>query len=303
MRSSIAGRVPVGALVWAVAVAAALAIAAVLARQSGLVDRLFVYFPERELASTPADYGVAFEDVWIDSSDGVRLHGWLVSAVSSSSVSSGAALGHPGRAMLWLHGNAGNIGDRAEAVAAMVRATGATVLIIDYRGYGRSGGSPDEEGLYQDAEAAFDYLVARRKSHGESVAVYGRSLGAAVAVELATRRDVGALILEAPFTSIAAMVRRTYRFLPAGLVVRARFDSLAKMPSVRSPVMVLHGTRDEIVPSDMGRQIYQASPNDKGDKRLFLMKGGSHNDPHTDPAAPYFTALREFLEEVEPGGG
>lgn len=172
--------------------------------------------------------------------------------------------------------------------------------MVDYRGYGLSEGSPDEMGLYRDAEAAFDYLTVRLGKLEATIAVYGRSLGAAVAVELATRRGVWALILEAPFTSIKALGRHAYPFVPTWLLVRARFDSLAKMPSVMSPVLVFHGTRDEIVPTDMGRQIYGAVI---GYKRLALLDGGSHNDPHHEQASPHFTALREFLEEVSEEGG
>ena len=280
-------RVVVRAVTWAVVLTAALLVTGFLVGRVGLLDRLFIYFPERALTSTPADHGVPYEDVWVETSDGVRLHGWLAPVPIPS--------GEPAWVMLWLHGNAGNIGDRVEALAAMVRATSVTVLMIDYRGYGLSVGSPGEMGLYQDTEAAVDYLVDRPELFGAYLAVYGRSLGAAVAVELATRREVDALILEAPFTSIRALGRRTYPFVPMGLLVRARFDSLARMPSVKSPVLVFHGTRDEIVPTEMGRQIHAAAP---AHKRLVLLEDGSHNDPHHEPEAPYFTALREFLDEV-----
>lgn len=285
-------KVAVRVVVWAAVLTAVVVITGLLAGRVGLLDRFFIYFPQQELVSTPADHGMPYEDVLIKTSDGVELHGWLAPVPISPEGSAWA--------VLWLHGNAGNIGDRADAMAAMARATGMTVLMVDYRGYGLSEGSPDETGLYRDAEAAFDYLAARPELSGAAIAVYGRSLGAAVAVELATRREVGALILEAPFTSIKALGRHAYPFVPTGLLVRARFDSLAKMPSVKSPVLVFHGTRDEIVPTDMGRQIHAATT---GYKRLVLLDGGSHNDPHREQTAPYFTALREFLDEVSEEAG
>ena len=277
--------VPTRALIWIVGAAVLAALIAALARQAGLLDRYFIFFPERELLATPGDYGLAYEDLWIDTRDGVRLHGWLV----RPSVPTGGSI----RVVLWLHGNSGNIGHRAAAVAAMARGIGATVMIVDYRGYGRSGGSPAEEGLYRDAEAAFDHLASRPEFGGSSIVVFGRSLGAAVAVELAIRRRVEALVLESPFTSVSEMARLRNRFLPSRLLVRARFDTLSKMPEVRAPVLVFHGTDDEIVPVDMGRRVYQEA---LGRKRLFLLEGAMHNDPHHDPAAPYYSVLREFLE-------
>ncbi len=277
--------VPTRALIWIVGAAVLAALIVALARQAGLLDRYFIFFPESELLATPGDHGLAYEDVWIDTSDGVRLHGWLVRPSISGDGST--------RVLLWLHGNSGNIGHRAAAVAAMARGLGAPVMIIDYRGYGRSEGSPAEEGLYRDAEAAFDHIAARPEFSGSSIVVFGRSLGAAVAVELATRRQVEALVLESPFTSVSEMARLQNRFLPSRLLVRARFDNLAKMPEVRAPVLVFHGTDDEIVPVDMGRRVYEEAP---GRKRLFLLEGAMHNDPHHEPGAPYYSVLREFLE-------
>ena len=276
---------PTRALMWVVGAVVLAALIAALARQAGLLDRYFIFFPEREVLATPGDHGLAYEDVWIDTRDGVRLHGWLVrSAVPP---------GDSNRVVLWLHGNSGNIGHRAAAVASMARGIGAPVLIVDYRGYGRSEGSPAEAGLYRDAEAAFDHIAARPEFAGSSIVVFGRSLGAAVAVELATRRQVEALVLESPFTSVSEMARLRNRFLPSRLLVRARFDTLVKMSAVRAPVLVFHGTDDEIVPVDMGRRVYEAAV---GRKRLFLLEGAMHNDPHHDPAAPYYSVLREFLE-------
>ena len=275
---------PTRALIWIVGAVVLAALIAALARQAGLLDRYFIFFPESEVFATPGDHGLAYEDVWLETRDGVRIHGWLVRPPASPGASS--------RVVLWLHGNSGNIGHRAAAVAAMARGIGAPVMIVDYRGYGQSEGSPAEEGLYRDAEAAFDYLAALPEFSGSSIVVFGRSLGAAVAVELAVRRQVEALVLESPFTSVSEMARLRNRFLPSGLLVRARFDTLAKMPEVRAPVLVFHGTDDEIVPVDMGRRVHEAAP---GRKRLFLLEGAMHNDPHHEPGAPYYSVLRDFL--------
>ncbi len=277
--------VPTRALIWIVGAVVLAALIAALARQAGLLDRYLIFFPESEVLATPGDYGLAYEDVWLETRDGVRLHGWIVRPAASPGGST--------RVVLWLHGNSGNIGHRAAAVAAMARGIGVPVMIIDYRGYGQSEGSPAEEGLYRDAEAAYDYLAARPEFSGSSIVAFGRSLGAAVAVELAIRRQVEALVLESPFTSVSEMARLRNRFLPSGLLVRARFDTLAKMPEVRAPVLVFHGTDDEIVPVDMGRRVHEAAP---GRKRLYLLEGAMHNDPHHEPGAPYYSVLSDFLE-------
>ena len=253
----------------------------------GVLDKFLIYFPEREVLSSPAEHGAAYEDVWIQTRDGPRIHGWLVRPPDVAADFS--------RAILWLHGNSGNIGNRAAAVAAMSQALGAPVLIIDYRGYGRSEGSPGEDGLYSDAEAAYEYLSGLTEPAGARVVIFGRSLGAAVAARLATRRDAEALIIHSPFTSIAEMARRSNPFLPARLLVRARFDTLSIMPTIGMPVLVIHGTGDEIVPVEMGRRVFEAAA---GPKRMFELEGEGHNEPHHDPAAPYYGAIREFLEEL-----
>ena len=271
------------ALVWIAGIAAAAALAAFLAGRAGLLDRYLVYFPERELLSDPGEHGLAYEDVWIDTRDGVRIHGWLVLPPEDAGR----------RVVLWLHGNSGNLGNRAAGVSAMARALGSPVLIVDYRGYGLSGGSPGEEGLHRDAEAAFDHLAGRPEYAGRPIVIFGRSLGAAVAVRLATVRGAEALIIHSPFTSVADMARTMYRFLPVSMLVRARFDNLATIPSVRSPVLVLHGTDDEIVPVEMGRRVYGAVT---APRHMVELEGATHNEPHHDPGEAYFDALREFLE-------
>ena len=174
-----------------------------------------------------------------------------------------------------------------------------SVFIFDYRGYGRSDGSPSEQGMYLDAEAALEYLGKRQGAGGDNGLVYfGRSLGGAVAVEMATRHQPKALILESPFTSVGAMARRTHpllsSFLPVGAVVRSKFDSLSKIGSVQSPVMVMHGDRDEIVPLDMGRQLFDAA---NEPKRFYTIENAGHNDTYLAGGNAYFDALASFLDE------
>lgn len=265
--------------------AAVLAVAGVIIRQVGVLDRYFIFFPEREVAETPADRGLAFEDVSFTASDGTRLHGWYVSGTSDVT-------------WLWFHGNAGNIADRLDALAALHRNLGVTIFIFDYRGYGKSEGRPSERGMYLDGEAALAYLRSRPDVNADKVVLYGRSLGCAVAVEMASRHGAYALVLESPFTSIRAMARRTFPVPPAWLLVKSRFDSLSKMRGITAPLLVVHPENDEVVPIAMGWEVHEAAG---GSKRFFVAEGALHNDQHLADGDPYFAALRDFLASVGEG--
>lgn len=255
------------------------------ARQTGLLDRQLIFFPAREITTTPASVGLDYDDVFFTASDGVRLHGWFVP-------------GEGDLTLLWFHGNAGNISNRVENLLLLHERLGVNVFIFDYRGYGRSEGSPSEQGMYLDAEAALDYLRSRQDVDVENrLALFGRSVGAAVAVELATQHPAYAVILESPFTSVRAMARRIYPALaalvPVGAVVQSKFDTLSKIEQVRSPVMVLHGDSDDIVPIDMGREVFDAASEPK---RFYIIQGANHNDTYIAGGNAYFDALKDFLE-------
>ena len=218
-----------------------------LARQMSFIDQQMIYFPDEELIATPADVGLEYEGVNLTASDGTKLHGWLVP-------------GEGNITLLWFHGNAGNISHRVDNILLLNRALGVNIMILDYRGYGRSEGSPSEKGLYLDAEAGFEFLVSERGVDPETELVFfGRSLGAAVAVEMAIRHRARALILESGFTSVKNMAHRAFPFLPSGALltmVEARYDTISKIGNVEYPVMVLHGDRDEIVPFKLGEELF-----------------------------------------------
>ena len=260
----------------------------IVARQANLLDRHFVFFPERRLDGTPADVGLDFEDVFFTASDGVGLHGWFFPGESETT-------------LLWFHGNAGNISHRISNMVLLRRQLGVSVFIFDYRGYGRSEGTVSEQGTYLDAEAALDYLRSRRDVDvAQNLVFYGRSLGAGVAVEMATRHPARAIILETPFTSIPAMGKTAYPYLPVGLLVRfirSRYDSLSKITSVRSPVMVLHGDRDEIVPLELAEELFDAA---NEPKRFYTIEGAGHNDTHLMGGPAYYDAIARFL--ADPSG-
>ncbi len=258
-------------------------------KQANLLDRYFIYFPQSEMVGTPGDVGLGYEDVFFSASDGTKLHGWFIPGESEIT-------------LIWFHGNAGNISHPVENILMLHRQIGANVFIFDYRGYGRSEGGPSEGGIYLDAEAALDYLRSRQDINQDRIVLFGRSLGCAVAVEMATRHDEYAVILESPFTSIRAMAKRSNPvlslFLPVSLVVRSRYDSLSKIKNVRSPVMVLHGDQDETIPHDMGRQLFDAA---NEPKRFYTIEGAAHNDTYQAGGDAYFDALRRFIEG--PAGG
>ena len=248
-----------------------------------MIERFFIYFPQRHLAASPADVGLEFEELRFRAADGTRLHGWLVPGGGKIAV-------------LWFHGNAGNVGDRVELLRELHHELRVAVFILEYRGYGGSEGRPSESGLYLDAEAALAALTRRLGMATESVALLGQSLGSAVAVELANRHPPAGVILESPFTSVPEMAKHHYPWLPVWPLLRSRYDSLSKIANVSAPVLVIHGEDDKIVPPEMGERVLAAAG---GSKHLRLIPGAGHNDSHLIGRSAYFAALRGFLAELE----
>ena len=227
-------------------------------------ENSFIYFPPRFPAGFPSPNAspLAVEDVWLTTHDNVRLNGWYLPSPGSE------------KALLWFHGNAENIG-YGLGQAVFYSRLGVNVLTVDYRGYGRSEGSPDESGLYRDADAAYDYLVQVRRIQPKNVIIYGHSLGGAVATDLASRRECGGLIVQSSFTSIRDMARRTFRISLFQYLPKSQFNSLANIQRVRAPILIVHGTRDETVPFSMGQRLFAAAPEPKF---FFPIEGAGHND-------------------------
>jgi fermentation-respiration switch protein FrsA (DUF1100 family) len=211
-----------------------------------------LYFPSRELLAEPR---VPFEDVWFDG-----LHGWWVPATGAPRLGG----------VLFLHGNAGNIGDRVAHLELLARA-GFGVLAFDYRGYGRSGGRPDEPGTYRDARAALEVL---RERDGKRIIYLGESLGGAIALELALSAPPAGLVLQSTFTSIRDMARLHYPFIPRAAVPDA-YPSLRLIAGLRAPLLFLHGDRDEVVPLMYGEALFEAAPEPK---TMHVFRGVAHND-------------------------
>ncbi len=220
------------------------------------------------------------EDLWITAADGVRLHGWWKAVP-------GARL-----ATVCLHGNAGNVTHRAGHIFAVAEA-GSSILVIDYRGYGKSAGSPSESGLYADARAAYGWLREQSWSP-ERIVVHGESLGTAVAVDLAVREPVAGVVLEAPFPS-AGDVAGTILPLLGPLLVRS-FRSIEKIGRLRAPLLVIHGSRDAIIPIELGRRLFDAAPEPK---QFWAVPGAGHNDI-VETAGPEYTArLARFYRSLQ----
>lgn len=256
----------------------ALALAALLLTGCGMwIDR-FVFFPDRQVGPPPA--GV--EERWITTQDGLRLHAWYVPPRDGGPV------------LLWSHGNAGNIHSR-RALLPGLAGRGLGVLAYDYRGYGRSEGTPGEAGVYLDASAAFDDLVTRGTAPA-AIVCFGESIGGAVSIEVATRRRCGAVIAVSSFTRLADVARRHYG--PLGSLAGDRFDSLARLPRVSAPVLVAHGDQDDIVPFALGERLFAAAGEPK---RFVRIPGADHNDAFAFPAL--LDAIARFAREAVTGRG
>lgn len=266
--------------------------------------------PGRALTATPADVGLDYEDVTITTSDGEGLHGWLVPGRKNgvrvhfperhgvADVSDGKMYSDPifpDPTLLFFHGNAGNISHRLESLEIFHR-LGLTTLIVDYRGYGQSTGSPSEEGTYRDARAAWDWLVGERGIEPGRIVVFGRSLGGAVGAWLASRDDVdpAGVIIESAFSSGVDMARELYPVFPAGLMTRLRYPVIDYVQDIEAPVLVVHSRDDEIIPFAMGRKIYEAASEPKS----FLELGGGHNTGFLVSGEAYVTGLEEFVASV-----
>lgn len=248
-----------------------------------LLQEKLVFQPSRMVAATPDRAGMRYEDVWLDTTDGVRIHGWFVP--------------HPEAVgtLLFFHGNAGNIGDRLESIR-IFHNLGLNTLIIDYHGYGKSGGAPGEAEAYLDAQAAWRHLTGERGIAPQRIVLFGRSMGGTVAAWLAARERPAGLILESTFASVPELAANIYPLFPVRWLARVEFDALTSVKSVRSPVLVIHSETDEIVPVHHGRAIYAAAPEPK---RFVELRGG-HNDGFLVSRGIYVENLSRFIREILP---
>ncbi|TLS72264.1 alpha/beta hydrolase [Mariprofundus erugo] len=242
------------------------------------VEDDYIFFPEQEMSHSPADAGLSFRDLYFTSADGVRLHGWYMPHP------------HARFTLLHLHGNAGNISHRV-AQYRRWHEMGLAVFAFDYRGFGLSEGEPSEDGLYDDAMAAWSLLQEKPEMAGNGIIIAGRSLGCAVAAHLASEVKPAGLALETPFTSLPDMSAAAYPWLPLRWFVRNQFDTLSAVASLQAPLLLISAESDEIIPADMPDRVFAAAHPPK----LRGSFPGKHNDFDYVSARPYTRLWLQWL--------
>jgi len=245
-----------------------------------LFEDAMIYYPLAHPAGDWQPKGLEFEDAWFEAADGTRLHGWYVPHANPRAV------------VLFCHGNGGNVTHRVDKLRSLNRQVGASVLVFDYRGYGRSQGCPEEKGGLADARAARTWLAQRAGIPEKQIVVLGESLGGAVAVDVAAKDGARALVLESTFTSLPDVAAHHYPWLPARLLMHTQFDSLRKIPAYHGPLLQSHGDADTIVPYAVGRRLFQAA---NQPKEFFTLPRRDHNDL---PPRDYYEKLRQFFETL-----
>ncbi len=244
------------------------------------IEKRSIFFPMKEIKSDPEIIGLSFEEVNFKTADNVELNGWFIPREGAKDT------------IIFCHGNGGNISHRLEKIA-ILHNIGLNVFIFDYRGYGRSKGSPSEKGLYKDAEAAYGYLVSRDNISEENIVLYGESIGGAVAIDLAMRRKVKALITEETLSSVKDMIKIIYPFLPY-FVFQSRFDSVSKIKGINVPKLIIHSVDDEIVPFRLGEKLFESASFPKE----FLKIRGSHNTAFLDSKELFISGITSFVKAL-----
>lgn len=243
-------------------------------------DRL-IFQPTHTLASVPTAIGLDYEDIFLQTTDNQRLHAWYVAAEDAKGV------------VLFLHGNAGNVSHRLASLQIFNRLDMST-LIIDYRGYGDSEGTPSEQGTYKDAETAWNYLTLERGIDAGRIIIFGRSLGGAVAAWLGARVEPAGIIMESAFVSLASLAKQYYPYMPVDLLLHSRYPTRDYMAAINAPTLLIHSREDELIPFQHAQQLQQAG-NDHVE--LQAIQGG-HNDGFVLTGDQYIEIVRQFKEKV-----
>jgi len=240
-----------------------------------------VYFPDGQIIDTPADRGMAYEEISFEAADGVQLSAWYVPAEAGRGV------------VLFSHGNGGNISYNLPFVEILHR-VGLSIFIYDYRGYGRSKGKPSEEGTYSDIAGAWRYLTESRKVPAGQILLYGQSLGGPIAAKLAREKSPVALVLDSTFTSFIDIAGHHYPILPVRWLARFEYNTIEHVRNIRCPVLVIHSSDDEIVPFKQGVALYEAAQEPKA----FVKLRGGHNDALYLSAVQYREGIDAFLKKI-----
>jgi hypothetical protein len=239
-----------------------------------------LFYPTHDIALTPDQAGMVFEDQFFELTNGDKIHGWFIPGDSDKPT------------VLFLHGNGGNVGHRIEHLQ-FLHSLGVSTLIIDYRGYGRSTGVPTEQHMYDDAEIAYRWLVESKGIPTRRIFLFGESIGGAVAIDLATRVACAGLIIESSFTSLSQIAHHAFPFAPTGLLLRSDFNCIDKLSKISCPILISHSPDDDIIPFQFGERLFEAA---KPPKKFVKLSGG-HNDRNylADPA--YVEAVSSFLSD------
>jgi hypothetical protein len=249
-----------------------------------LSEKGLIFFPMPALEGTPKDYQLSYENVFFPAADTTRLHGWFVPS-SDPEVNT---------TLLWFHGNAGNISHRLENLALLHRYLDISIFIFDYREFGLSEGQISKAGTYLDALGAWNYLLEERSIEPGDILLFGRSLGTALTVDLASREPCLGAVLEAAFTSSQDMLERYFSGPIPKELLQSGYDNLGKIHLVRAPLLFIHGQYDEAIPVEMAQRLYQAA---RSPKRFHLVTGSGHNDTYLVGGSEYFRQWQDFLEE------
>ncbi|MFC1703271.1 alpha/beta hydrolase [Candidatus Omnitrophota bacterium] len=240
-----------------------------------------IFIPTREVITTPQQVDLPFEDIFFKTEDSIELNGWFIKSPKAKAT------------IIFAHGNGGNICHRLEKIAFFYH-LGINTFIFDYRGYGKSKGKPTEEGIYKDGRAAFDYLIRRDDIDRKKIIAYGESIGGAVAIDLATHRDVACVIAESTFSSAKEMGKIVYPFLPSFLFI-SKFDSITKVKNLKTQKLFIHSRNDEIVPFSLGKKLFDAAAQPK---ELLTITGG-HNTGFIESKYIILERLKKYLKKID----
>lgn len=242
-----------------------------------------VFYPTDDFTVTPENYDLPYENIYLEieeNSESINLHGWYFPSTDSANT----------KAVLFCHGNAGNISHRLET-AKYLHDLGVATFMFDYRGYGYSTGDPSETGVYQDAQLCFNWLVNTKNFKPENIIIFGRSLGGAVAIELAGQVNSGGLIVESSFTSVGDLGQKMFPLFPIKTLIRYSFNSLEKIKDVKAPTLITHSPGDKMIPISMGEKLFDAA----NEPKQFIRLSGGHNSRTYFDDQAYKEALEKLL--------
>lgn len=249
-----------------------------LAAMLYFMQRRLVFYPTKEIFATPLNFGIPFEDVYLETADGVRINAWFIPAENAECTA------------LFCHGNGGCLAHRVETIE-LYHKLGVNFFVFDYRGYGLSGGEPSENGLYLDSEAAWQFLVNEKRIPPDKIVIIGRSLGGAAASRLAAEKHPRRLICESAFVSIRETGSDRYPYFPVKLLSRYNFPTGEFLKQVKCPALIIHSRDDKVVRFSHGRKLFAIA----GGPKTFLELTGAHDECYFDCRDQYAAAVKRFI--------